>query len=124
MSNSPHPLAGVHQPLWRRLFWTPSTRLGWWSIGLALGFFVFISLFVLQEFRPGRDRSTFFSDPVNAFTLLGAAACAITAGVTGALGIFWKRERSLLVFAALFLGALALFFTIGELGAAVTGSGM
>ena len=97
-----------------RFLGLPRTRFGWSSIVLAAAFFVFFWLFWLQRNAP-RDRSTFFSDPINALLLISAVASAITGGVTAVAAIIRKRERSFLLLPTLLLGIFVLFFTVGEL---------
>ena len=92
----------------RRFLALPRTSLGWWSVLSATGFFVFMRLFWLQAFRPGRDRSTFFSDPVNACCLIGAFGSPIVGMIVALVAIIWKRERSLLLVPVILLGLLAL----------------
>ena len=94
----------------------PRTGLGWWSVGLAAGFFVFMCLFFLQVHSPGRDRSTFFSDPINALLLIGASASGIGGGVVALFGVFLKRERSFILVPIVLLGLFVLLFTLGEVG--------
>jgi membrane associated rhomboid family serine protease len=108
-------------PLWRRFLGVPDTRPGWWSLALALGFFVFLALIFLWGRRTGHDRSTFFSDPIMAATVLATGACGVCAGLTGAAGVLWKHERSVLVFAAIVLGAFVAYFAIGEIASGTVG---
>ena len=87
----------------------PRSRLGWWSIGLAvlcLGLFVAWLLYV--QATP-IARSTFFSDPLHACLLLGAAAAGIAGAIVGVLALAAKRERSLLILLSVLLGAIALY---------------
>jgi uncharacterized integral membrane protein len=63
----------------------PRSRLGWWSIGLAglfLGLFVAWLLYV--QATP-IARPTFFSDPLHACLILGAAAAGINGAIVGVL---------------------------------------
>jgi hypothetical protein len=62
-----------------------------------------------------RGGETFFSNPWLALSILPAAGFAIAAGVAAAGGIFWRRERSLFSFIALFLGLLVAVFVLGEI---------
>lgn len=92
----------------------PRTGLGWWSVGLAAGFFVFVWFFWLQANSPGRDRSTFFSDPINALLLIGASASGIGGGAVAVVAFFLKRERSFILVPIVLLGLFVLLFTLGE----------
>lgn len=60
----------VPRPLWRRVAY-PSSRPGWWSVGLVGMFFVFLELVFAWGAQTGHDRRTFFSDPIMAATLIG-----------------------------------------------------
>ena len=94
----------------------PRTRLGWWSIGLAITFLVLFPLWLFYALylRP-IPRPTFFSDPLHAFLLLSAAAAAIVGAIVGVLAIVAKRERSFTILLSVLLGAFVLFGTICEL---------
>jgi hypothetical protein len=92
----------------RRFFALPRTSLGWSSILIATGFFVFMRLFWMQAGSPGRDRSTFFSDPINASCLIGALGSPIVGMIVALVAIIGKRERSLLLVPVILLGLLAL----------------
>jgi hypothetical protein len=93
----------------------PRSRLGWWSIGLAI---TFVVLFVLRwltvSWRP-MPRPTFFSDPLAAWLMLGAAAAGSTAALVGVLAFVARRERSFLILLSVLLGAVVLYVTIGTL---------
>ncbi len=101
--------------MWRRIVSLPSTRLGRWSVGLAIAFFLVFELwlFYAMILRP-IPRPTFFSDPLHAVLLLGAAAAAITSGIVGALAMVAKGERSLTVLVSVLVGAFVIYWTIGE----------
>ncbi len=103
---------------WRSLFGWPATPLGWTATGLAvlsLGFLWSVFWWGDWGAQHGRDRSTFFSDPIAAFTMIGTAATAIAGGLAGAISLF-RRERSLLLLPVLVWGAIVLIFTLGQLG--------
>lgn len=103
------------RPLWRRLFGWPATALGRTATGLAVLSLGFLwSVFWWGE-HTSRNHSTFFSDPIMAFTLIGTAATAIAGGLAAAISLF-RRERSLLLLPVLLWGAFVLFFALGELG--------
>ena len=102
--------------MWRRILGLPSTRMGWWSIGLAIAFVGLLVLWWLyvSRWRP-TPRPTFFSDPVSACLLLGAAAAGISGAIAGVLAFVAKRERSFLILLSVLLGACVLYWTIGSL---------
>jgi uncharacterized integral membrane protein len=93
----------------------PRTRLGWWSIGLATTFLVLFVLWLLYVQATPMARPTFFSDPLHAVLILGAAAAAITGAIVGVLALVAKRERSLIILLSVLLGAFVLYWTIAEL---------
>jgi hypothetical protein len=96
----------------------PSSRLGWWALVIGTGFFLFMRLFWMQANNPGRDRSTFFSDPVNAGCLIGAFGSSIAGMVMAWVAIIWKRERSLLLVPLLLLGVFTLLWAIALMSGA------
>ncbi len=52
---------------------------------------------------------------MGAVLAISTAACGVAAGLASAIGILLKRERSLLLFLILAIGALVLCFAFGEL---------
>lgn len=101
------------EPALRRIIDLPRTQSGWWSITLAGAFLVLFPLWLVyvSYWRP-MPRPTFFSDPVHALLILGAATAAISGGIVGALALALKRERSFTVVLSVILGAFALYLTI------------
>ena len=102
----------------RRLFALPRTSLGWWSLLIGTGFFLCMRLFWMQAGTPGRNRSTFFSDPIDACCLIGALGLPIVGMVVALVAIIWKRERSLLLVPLLLLGLYALVWAVAILSGA------
>jgi hypothetical protein len=96
-------------------FGVPRSRLGWWSIGLAITFVVLFMLWWLYISWRTIPRPTFFSDPLHACLYIGATAAAITGGILGVLAFVAKRERSFLIVLSALLGAVVLYWTIGTL---------
>ena len=93
------------RPLWRRFLGLPATRLGWWSVGLAAGFFVFVWL----SYNLG-------DHPVIALLLLiGASVSGIGGGVAAVVAFFRKSERSFILVPIVLLGLLVLGLTLMEL---------
>lgn len=107
-ANVPRPRSG-----WRRLAY-PGTACGWVSVGLVILFLALLKFVIFWGAQTGHDRSTFFSDSMIAFALIGTAASGIAAGVVALIAVF-RRERAIAVFLALLLGAFVLYFTIGAL---------
>ena len=93
----------------------PRTRLGWWSIGLAIAFLVFFVLWLLYVQATPMARPTFFSDPLHAFLILGATAAAITGAIVGVVALVARRERSFTILLSVLLGAFVLSWTMAEL---------
>src|SRR3990172_7589208 len=82
----------------RRITILPTTRLGWWAVGLAAAFPVFVLAWTIV---PG-----------------GAAlglACGLAGGVVALVAIFRHGERAITVFAALVPLVLGLAFVLAEL---------
>ena len=103
------------RPLWRRILGLPSTRLGWASLWLLVGFLVFYALFQILVASGQRGGETFFSNPWLALSILIAAGSAIAAGATAIVAILWRQERSILMFLSLMLGLLVAVFVLGEI---------
>ena len=89
----------------------PRTRLGGWSIGLAVLFLGLCVAWLLYVQATPLARPTFFSDPLHACLLLGAAAAGITGAIVGVLALVAKRERSILILLSVLLGAFVLMAT-------------
>ncbi|HSM34759.1 MAG TPA: hypothetical protein VK837_00050 [Longimicrobiales bacterium] len=97
-----------------RFFATPQTRIGQWSVGLAVAFLVLFMLWLFYIGATPKARPTFFSDPVHAVMLLGAAASAVAGAVLGAVAIAAKRERSYMVLLSVLVGSFVLWWAIAE----------
>lgn len=98
-----------------RLMGAPRTNLGWWSVGLSLAFFVLFTAWLLYVRATPIHRPTFFSDPIHAILILGAAASAVVGAVAGAVSVVAGRERSVLVLFGVVLGAFVLYRTVAEI---------
>ena len=93
----------------------PRSRLGLWSVGLAVLFLgLFVTWLLYVQARP-IDRPTFFSDPLHAVLYIGATVAAITGAIAGVLAFVTKRERSFLILLSILLGTVVLYWTIGTL---------
>ena len=93
----------------------PSTKPGKWSIGLAIGVFLFYFLsrliVVLGNQRGGEE---FFSNLFIAIPVLLAGLSGVAAFFTGIVGVVKDKERSILVILAILFGFLVLMFGLGE----------
>jgi hypothetical protein len=97
-------------------FGIPRSRLGWWSISLAIAFvvlFVLWGLYVMR-WRP-IARPTFYSDPLSACLSLGGAAAGISGAIVGVLALAAKRERSYMILLSVLLGAFVVYLAIAKL---------
>jgi hypothetical protein len=93
----------------------PRSRLGSWSIVLAVLFLALFAAWLLYVQANPIARPTFFSDPLHACLLLGAAAAGIAGAIVGVLALVTKRERSLMILVSVLLGAFVLYWTVGSL---------
>lgn len=94
----------------------PKTRLGKWSVGLVVVFFVLLGIGqIIVRFQGSREDQTFLSNPLLSIPMLGSGAAAILAFFTGIVAIIKNKERSILVFLSTLLGLLVLIFVLGEI---------
>jgi hypothetical protein len=93
----------------------PKTKLGKWSVGSMLGFFLFFGLLNLFIALGERGGDTFFSNLLLAIPGLLAALSGIAAFVIGVVSIIKSKERAVLVFVAVILGSFILLFVAAEL---------
>lgn len=92
----------------------PKTKLGKWSVGLIVVFFLWFVILQVLVTSGQRGGETFFSNPRLAFTVIFAAIFAIAAFFLGIFSIIKSKERSALVFLSTAIGFLVLFFILGE----------
>lgn len=97
----------------------PKTKLGKWSVGLVIAFWLLFLLTQLTEII-GRQSNAFDSAGANIFQILipvfviPAALAGIGAFVCGAIAIAKHKERGWLVFLSSLWGLLILMFVLGE----------
>jgi hypothetical protein len=92
----------------------PGTIPGKISIGLIGGFCLFLALLFILAAAGQRGGDTFFSTLALAVPGLLAGISGIAAFFTGVIAITMSRERSILVFFAVFIGLFVLLFCLGE----------
>lgn len=90
------------------------TRLGKWSVGLIILFFLLFALFQFLVASGQRSGATFFSNLVLAIPILAAGISGMLAFFTGIISIIKSKERSVFVFLAMTMGLLVLIFILGE----------
>ncbi len=100
------------EPRRRRVFALPSTRLGWWAVGLAVGV---IALLALDGALAGAGVTDWGWGARLAVGLSSAAAvaAAISAGVIAVTAVV-KGERSIVLIGPLLFGAFWVMFVLGE----------
>ena len=100
----------------------PKTKLGRWSLGLAVAMPVFLSIgmFVttpLYESVPAGN--TILEDiilrPALALTMLTGMVSGVSAFIVGLIAIIRRKERAVLVYVATSAGAFITIFLLGEL---------
>ena len=100
----------------------PKTKLGWWSLGLAVAmpvlFFIGMS-FTNLLYKSVPAGGTIFKDivvrPALALTMLAGMVSGVSAFIIGLVAIIRQKERALLVYGATLIGALLIIFLFGEL---------
>ncbi|MCX5973215.1 MAG: hypothetical protein NTU59_00765 [Coprothermobacterota bacterium] len=100
------------QPFWRRIIRRPSTRLGWWSVGLAAAYGILMIINSTIFMRLPQDVT--WRVTVLPFYCLFMMLCGLAAGIVGLIAIVRQHERSWLVWLAILLGLFALVFVLGE----------
>jgi len=89
------------------------TKLGKWSVGLIISFFIFLGLFFVLVGLGERGGETFFSNLILTIPMLIAAICAISSFITGVIS-FIRKERSILVILSSLIGFLVLLWCVAE----------
>jgi len=98
-----------------RVSFLPKTLLGKWSVGLIIAFFVFLASFAVLVASGQRGGETFFSNLALTVPMLLAGSCGVAALITGLIGIIRSKERAVLVYLAVAIGLVVLFFGLGEI---------
>jgi hypothetical protein len=100
------------QPLWRRIFRWPSTRLGWWSVGLAAAYEILMIINSAIFMRLPEDVT--WRVTVLPFYGIFMMVCGLAAGIVSLIAVVRQHERSWLVWLTLLIGLNALVFVLGE----------
>jgi len=94
--------------LWHR----PSTQLGWWAVGLAIGFIMMNIVNSAVFMRLPENVS--WRQTILPFYGIFMMLCGIAAFIVGIIAIIRSHERSLLVWLTLLPGTSVLLFVLGE----------
>ena len=89
--------------------------MGKWSTGLIIAFFLFVAVCLILVASGQGGGDTFFSNLTCVIPGLLAGVAAVSALVTGLIGIIKNRERSVLVFLATAIGFYLLILVLGEI---------
>ena len=82
----------------------PKTRLGKWSVGLIIAFFLFSSF---RELIESLGQSALIQ-----ITIILTVVCGVATFFTGIIGIIKSKERSILVFLTTLMGFFLLCFSL------------
>jgi hypothetical protein len=100
-----------------RLFCLPTTKLGRWSMWLAVAFIVLFainSVFIGTLGTSTNEAVNAFSRTVMPFYGIGMLMVGVSAGAVGLISIIKDHERSWVAWATLLPLAFVLFLLIGE----------
>lgn len=90
----------------------PSTSIGWWALGLGIGYVVLFSIntFVFIPLQ----MSVPWQLAMLPFYVIFMLICGLAASVLGLIAILARKERSVFVWLTLLPGAFVLFLLLGE----------
>ena len=101
-------------PVKRRFFAFPSTRVGWWSVRVALGAIAIAVLSSLvMQLRREEDTITVWY-VIGLVFAIGQVVAGIAAFVLALIAIFRRTERSVLCLLPLLIGLFWLLFIAAE----------
>ena len=100
------------QPLWRRIFGWPSTRLGWWSVALTATFVVLMIINSTVFMRLPEDVT--WRETVLPFYGVAMMSCGLVAGIVALVALTRRHERSWLVWLPMLAGLFVIVFLLGE----------
>ena len=99
----------------------PTTKFGKWSVGFIIAtpiLFIIGTSFTNSLYQSVPSGDTIFADikgrPALALSMLAGMATGILAFLTGLLAMIRQRERAILVYLSILIGALVIIFLIGE----------
>ncbi|MBU0597916.1 hypothetical protein KKF61_02875 [Patescibacteria group bacterium] len=93
----------------------PRTKIGKWSAGLIGAFVVFLALFYVIVATGQRGGEGFFDNLYLTISILLAGVCGVASFVAGLIAIIKQRERAVLVYLAVIIGALVTLWIAAEI---------
>ncbi len=93
----------------------PQTKMGKWSIGLIVCFFLAMGIFFVFVWSGEKGGKTFFSNPRLAIPVLIAAATGILSFLIGIISIIKSRDRAIFTFISSLIGLLVTLWVIAEI---------
>jgi len=111
VSYFPASMHSPDQPLRQRFFGRPSTRLGRWSVGLAV---MYIILYIISAAVFWRMPGDVPWRPLLIIYGIAMLLCGLAAGIVGLIAVIRRHERSWLVWLTILPGLLVLFLILGE----------
>ena len=97
------------------MYWGPRTQKGRIAVFLGFMFFVLFVTWLSYTMIRSIPRPTFFSDPIHAVLILGAAASAILGALFGVIATIFNRERSIMTFMTVIVGVVVSYWTLAEI---------
>ena len=92
---------------------TPSTKLGRWSVALAV---TFVVLFIINSAVFMRlTQEAPWQHTILPFYGIAMLLCGLAAGIAGLVAVIRRHERSWLVWLTMLPGLLVIFLLLGEL---------
>ena len=101
------------QPLRRHFLGRPSTRFGWWSVGLGVTFVVLFIINAAMFMTPTGDG--LWRQVVLPFYGIFMLLCGLAAGIVGLIAVIRRGERSWAVWLTILPGLFVLFLLLGEI---------
>ncbi|MDD3840846.1 MAG: hypothetical protein PHP06_09810 [Clostridia bacterium] len=98
-----------------KISFIPQTRLGKWSVGLIIVFFLLFALFQFLVATGQRGDATIFDNLVLTIPIFIAGIAGIASFITGLTSIMKSKERSVFVFLASVIGLFVMLFVLGEI---------
>ena len=97
--------------MWQRFLKRPSTRLGWWSVGLGAAFVAFYMISAAVFWRMPANTPW---QPLLPFYGIAMLLIGLAAGIVGLIAVIRQRERSWLVWLTTLLGLQVIVLLLGE----------